>query len=109
MTIRPEDWETPAARARVLTLARKLWNEDQWSCAWSDDNREHYIIRAAMEIALAPPSAEVVKYDDADALRIRAEAAEAMIDRLDNLVAKNEAAFQAAVLEWRLNKVTIDT
>lgn len=54
-------WETPADRAKVLSLARKLWNEDQFSCAWSDENREHYIIRAAMQIGRSarPQSAAV--------------------------------------------------
>ena len=46
-------WETPSDRVKVLSLARKLWNDEQYSCAWSDENREHYIIRAAMQIALA--------------------------------------------------------
>lgn len=55
--VEPVGWETPSDRARVLYLARKLWNEDQFSCAWSEENREHYIIRAAMQIALsASPS-----------------------------------------------------
>lgn len=48
--VEPVGWETPSDRARVLYLARKLWNEDQFSCAWSEENREHYIIRAAMQL-----------------------------------------------------------
>lgn len=47
-------WETPKDRARVLKLARELWDKDEHSCAWSDENREHYIIRAAMMLGNGP-------------------------------------------------------
>lgn len=50
--VKSEDWETPEARAKVMKRARQLWNADQYSCSWSEENREHYIIRASMEIAL---------------------------------------------------------
>lgn len=51
----PLDWEDPVTRAKVIYRARHLWNEDQYSCAWSDENREHYMIRAAFELAPSSP------------------------------------------------------
>jgi hypothetical protein len=40
----------------IRNHARRLWNEDEFYCSWNDENKEHYIVRAAM-LAAAPPAA----------------------------------------------------
>jgi hypothetical protein len=44
----------------IRNHARRLWNEDEFSCSWNDENKEHYIVRAAM-LAAAPPAPAAVQ------------------------------------------------
>ncbi|ASY62468.1 hypothetical protein SJ05684_c10100 [Sinorhizobium sojae CCBAU 05684] len=80
----PVAWEDPETRKKVVRLALKHWNDDQAPCLWNYENRDHYIIRAAFELASSTPPAEPVtdngEFPD-DVMKLAREACKAILGR----------------------------
>lgn len=45
--VRP-DWQDPAFLRAVRRKAMELWNVDNFATGWSDENRDHYMVRATI-------------------------------------------------------------